>query len=65
MNRLRINKHLSVRFQTIAKNYGLTTIGQLKSMLDKMGPESKISLPMGHMRADFVRNLLERELNSL
>lgn len=65
MNRLHINKHLSVRFQAIAKNYGLTTVGQLKTMLDRMPPTGKVSLPLTHMRAHTARKLLERELNSL
>lgn len=65
MNRLSIDKHLSVRFQTIANNYGLKTIGQLKAMLERMPPNGKISLPMGTMRVAHVKNLLERELESL
>jgi len=65
MNRLHIHKHLSVRLQAIADNYGLTTVGQLKTMLSRMKPHAKLSLPLGYMRATHVRRLLERELNSL
>ena len=54
-----------MRFQAIAKNYGLTTVGQLKTMLDRMPPTGKVSLPLTHMRAYHARKLLERELNSL
>jgi hypothetical protein len=65
MNRLYIKKHLSARLQTIADNYGLTTIGQLKTMLGRMQPASKLSLPIGHMRVARVQRMLERELEEL
>lgn len=65
MNRLHIKKHLCARLQTIAENYGLTTIGQLKTMLNRMRPNAKLSAPMGHMRVSAVRALLERELKDL
>jgi|13_taG_2_1085334.scaffolds.fasta_scaffold122821_1 hypothetical protein len=65
MNRLHIKKHLSVRLQTIANNYGLTTIGQLKTMLSRMRPSAKLSLPLTHMRVTTVRRILERELKEL
>ena len=63
INRLHIKNHCSVRIQTIAKNYGLTTIGQLKTMLDRMEPQAKLSLSLGHVRVARVRKILKQDFS--
>jgi hypothetical protein len=56
--------NISVRMHSIAKNYGLTTVGQLHKFLSKCPPNANVCFNVSHMRAQLALKMLNSEINS-